>query len=136
MDTQKELRRGPTRGNGESQALRGSAGSEPALRPNVDIFETSEDITLHADMPGVSKERLEIRVEGTTLFIEGRIDIDPQDQMAPLYADVRTRTYRRSFVLGSELETDKIQANLKDGLLSLRIPKRAEVRPRRIEVKS
>lgn len=136
MDTHKELRRSPTRGDGESQAARGSGGIEPALRPNVDIFETSDDITLHADMPGVSRERLEIRVEGTSLFIEGRIDIDPQEQLAPVYADVRTRTYRRSFVLGNELEADKIQANLKDGLLTLRIPKRAEVRPRRIEVKT
>jgi HSP20 family protein len=133
MDT-RQVRRGETNGNA-SQA-RGSGSTEPALRPNVDIFETADDITLHADMPGVSKERLEVRVEGTSLLIEGRIGIEPQHQMGPLHADVRAQTYRRSFVLGNELEMDRIQANLKDGLLTLRIPKRAEVRPRRIEIKS
>jgi HSP20 family protein len=117
-----------------TQALR--RGAESTLRPPVDIYETAEDITLTADMPGVSKDRLDIRVEGTSLLIEGDIGIEPQAQMSPLYADVRATKYRRSFVLGNELETDKIAANLKDGILSVRIPKRAEVRPRRIEVRS
>jgi HSP20 family protein len=132
MTTQSEIRK-----NGSANdALPRTGGTDATLRPSVDIFETSDDITLHADMPGVSKDRLDIRVEGTNLFIEGSIGIEPQQRMAPLYADVRATTYRRSFVLGNELETDKIEANLKDGLLTLRIPKRAEVRPRRIEVKS
>jgi HSP20 family protein len=118
------------------QSLRRTNAPESVLRPPVDIHETAEDITLQADMPGVSKERLEIQVEGTNLVIQGEIGIVPQQQMAPLYADVRATTYRRSFVLSNELEADKIQASLKDGLLTLRIPKRAEVRPRRIEVRS
>jgi HSP20 family protein len=123
-------------GGAGMQSSRRTNATESVLRPPVDIHETAEDITLQADMPGVSKERLDIRVEGTNLLIQGEIGIAPQEQMAPLYADVRATTYRRSFVLSNELETDKIQANLKDGLLTLRIPKRAEVRPRRIEVQS
>ncbi len=122
-------------GGAGTQSLRRTSTPESVLRPPVDIYETGEDITLQADMPGVSKERLDIRVEGTNLLIEGEIGIAPQQQMAPLYADIRATTYRRSFVLSNELETDKIQANLKDGLLTVRIPKRAEVRPRRIEVR-
>jgi HSP20 family molecular chaperone IbpA len=134
MANEKEIR--PTNsGNGAGrQALH--RGSESTLRPPVDIYETADDITLTADMPGVSKDRLDVRVEGTSLFIEGDIGIAPQAQMSPLYADVRATKYRRTFVLGNELETDKIAANLADGILTLRIPKRAEVRPRRIEVKS
>jgi HSP20 family protein len=119
-----------------AQSPRRTTAPESVLRPFVDIYETAEDITLQADMPGVARERLDIRVEGTNLLIEGEIGIAPQQQMAPLYADIRATTYRRSFVLSNELETDKIQANLKDGQLTLRIPKRAEVRPRRIEVQS
>lgn len=61
----------------------------------------------------------------------------PQDQaQQPLYADVRSAVYRRSFMLSNEFEASKIDANLKDGVLTVRIPKRPELRPRRIEVRS
>ena len=112
------------------------SGSSSVLRPPVDIYEDSEGITLTADMPGVSKDRLNLRVEGASLLIEGTIAIAPGEQMVPLYADVRSTVYRRAFALSTELETGNIDANLKDGLLTVRIPKRAELRPRRIEVRS
>jgi HSP20 family protein len=124
------------RNGGNEQVERRGAAPENALRAPVDIFETADGITLQADMPGVSKERLNLRVESNTLLIEGAIGIAPQDNMAPLYADVRANSYRRTFALGNELETEKIEANLKDGVLTVRIPKRAELRPRRIEVQS
>jgi HSP20 family molecular chaperone IbpA len=106
------------------------------LRPAVDIFEDGDGITVKADMPGVSKDRLDVRIEGNSLLIEGTVGIEPQEQMSPLYADIRSTTYRRDFVLGNELETTKIEAHLRDGLLTVRIPKRAELRPRRIDVTS
>ena len=115
---------------------RRSAVAESVLRPPVDIYETGEGITVQADMPGVSKEQLELRVEGNNLLVEGTIGIAPQEQMTALYAEVRSTVYRRSFILSSELEAGKIEANLKDGQLTVRIPKRAELRPRRIEVQS
>lgn len=106
------------------------------IRPAVDIFENAEGITLKADMPGVSKERLDIRVEGNSLLVEGTIGIEAGSEMSALYADMRSTLYRRSFAIGNELESEKIDANLRDGVLTLRIPKRAELRPRRIEIKS
>jgi HSP20 family protein len=115
---------------------RRNAVAESVLRPLVDIYETSEGITLQADMPGVSKEQLNLRVEGNSLLVEGTIGIAPQEQMTALYAEVRSTLYRRSFLLSNELETGKIEANLKDGQLTVRIPKRAELRARRIEVQS
>jgi len=124
------------RGNGSVEQSRQVASTESALRPAVDIYETGEGIVLQADMPGVSKERLSLRVEGNNLLVEGTIGIAPQEQMTALYADVRSTVYRRSFALSNELEADKIDATLKDGLLTVRIPKRAELRARRIEVRS
>lgn len=106
------------------------------MRPAVDIFENADGITLKADMPGVSKERLEIRVEGNNLLVEGTIGIEATSEMSALYADLRSTTYRRSFAIGNELESEKIDASLQDGVLTLRIPKRAELRPRRIEIKT
>jgi HSP20 family molecular chaperone IbpA len=104
------------------------------LQPPVDICEDSDGITLVADMPGVSRERLSIQVDKDTLSIEGEARIDMPEGMKPLYADIRSTRYRRSFALSSELDTDNIDASLKDGVLSLRIHKRPESRPRKIEV--
>ena len=116
------------------QPQRGEQAPQSVLRPPVDIFETAEGITLRADMPGVSRERLNLRVEGNSLLVEGTLDVAMQEPLEALYADVRSNFYRRSFVLSKELESGRIDANLKDGVLTVRIPKRAELRPRKIEV--
>jgi len=109
---------------------------DPGLRPPVDISETSADITLRADMPGVSREGLNIRVDNDTLSIEGDLAIDMPEGGEVIHADLRYARYRRSFVLSAELQTDSIEASLKDGVLTVRIPKRVEVRPRKIEVRT
>lgn len=107
---------------------------EYALAPQVDIFEDAQGITVHAEMPGVSKDRLRAQADRNNLLIEGDASIDMPTGMEALYADVQATKYRRSFVLSGELETDSIEASLKDGLLTVRIPKRAQFQPRKIEV--
>lgn len=124
-----------TDGSGEQAAQR-TQRSEPVLTPLVDIYETADGITVLADMPGVQREHLNVRVDVNSLLIEGSIGLAPQQNMSAVSADVRSTLYRRNFSLSSELEPDKIDANLKDGVLTVTIPKRAEVRPRRIEVRS
>ncbi len=106
------------------------------IRPLVDIWEDAEGIILCADMPGVSKDRLNLRVDGNNLIVEGQVAFELSQAAEALYADVRSSLYHRTFALSSELETEKIEANLSDGVLTVRIPKRAELRPRRIEVKA
>lgn len=108
--------------------------AEPAIRPAVDIFEDEGGITLHADMPGISKDRLSVKVDGDTLTIEGDAEIPMPEEMESLYADVRATHYRRSFTLSSEMDAEKVEANLKHGVLTLRIPKREEHKPKKIEV--
>ena len=115
-------------------SLQRAEQSPAAIRPPVDIYEDGDGITLQADLPGVSRERLSMRVENQNLIIEGQMQFDLPEQAEALYADVRSSAYRRSFALSRELETDKIEANLKDGVLTVRIPKRAELRARRIEI--
>lgn len=102
--------------------------------PPADVFEDADGITLQLDMPGVARDRLNLQTDKNSLLIEGTAQLDMPQGMAALYADVRSTFYRRSFVLSDELQTDKTEANLKDGILTVRIPKRAAVRPRRIEV--
>jgi HSP20 family molecular chaperone IbpA len=107
-----------------------------AIIPAVDIFEDRNGISVQAEMPGVSKDRLTVQADRNSLVIEGEAVIDMPTGMEALYADVRSTRYRRSFVLSSELEPERIEANLKDGVLTLRIPKRAEYTPRKIQVRA
>lgn len=114
------------------------AEREPSLVivPAADVFEDSSGITLQLDMPGVAKDRLNLQVNQNALVIEGSAQISMPQDMAALHAEVRSTRYRRSFVLSEELETDKVDASLRDGVLTVRIPKRAELQLRRIEVRA
>ncbi|MCU7370164.1 Hsp20/alpha crystallin family protein [Paucibacter sp. O1-1] len=105
-----------------------------AVQPAVDVFEDAGGITLLADMPGVPREQLELKVEGDALLIEGSVQPRTPDGLEAVYAELRVPRYRRSFTLSRELDTSRIEANLKDGVLSLRIPKQAHAQPRRITV--
>ena len=104
------------------------------MQPAVDVFEDAGGITLLADMPGVPKEHLELKIDGEALSIEGGVQPHAPDGMEPVYAEIRIPRYRRIFMLSRELDTTAIEANLKDGTLTLRIPKKAHAQPRRIAV--
>ena len=105
-----------------------------AVLPAVDVFEDASGITLLADMPGVPKEQLELKVEGEALLIEGGVQPRTPDGLEAIYAELRVPRYRRSFSLSRELDSSRIEANLKDGVLTLRIPKQAHAQSRRIAV--
>ena len=105
-----------------------------SLMPRVDVIEDEAGITILADVPGVSKENLELRLEGDALVIEGVMAPFAQGTLEPVYAEVKLSRYRRSFTLSRELDGSRTAASLKDGVLTLQIPKRAEAKPRRIEL--
>jgi HSP20 family protein len=135
MATNSEVTR---RGSSSTAAVQSgrAQSAETPVRPAVDIWEDKDGITLSADMPGVSKDRLELRIDGNNLIIEGHVQLQLSGEVEALYADIRSSLYRRTFSLSGELETGKIEATLKDGVLTVRIPKRAELRPRKIDVAS
>ncbi len=108
----------------------------PVIVPEVDVFENETGITLLVDMPGVSRDRMEVNVDGEGLSISGNMSIPVPDGMKPLYADVHAHRYQRNFTLSHELDMDSIDANLKNGVLTLRIPKREKHKPRKIEVRT
>jgi HSP20 family molecular chaperone IbpA len=118
----------------QQQPTRRAAQDERAMVPRVDVLEDESGITLLADLPGVPREQLELKVEGDTLLIEGTVAAPTPEQLEPLYAEVRLPRYRRAFTLSRELDAAAIQAQLRDGVLNLRIPKQAHAQPRRIEV--
>lgn len=108
----------------------------PAILPPVDVTEDESGITLIADLPGASKEQLSIRVDGDSLTIEAPIELGEMGQIEPVYAEVRSGRYRRSFTLSRELDSTRVEAALKDGVLTLRVPKLEHAKPRRIEVRA
>ena len=104
--------------------------------PRVDVLEDESGITLLADLPGVPKEQLELKVEGDTLRVEGTVTTAMPAQLQSVHAEIRVPRYRRTFTLSRELDPARIEANLKDGVLTLRIPKQEHAKPRRIEVRT
>ncbi len=105
-----------------------------AVLPAVDIYENATGITLLADMPGVSKERLTLKVESDHLFIEGDAGSSATEGLKLGHVELRRPLYRRAFALGKELDKVNITAALKDGVLTVTIPRLPQAQPRKIEV--
>ena len=122
-------------GNGKQEQSTQRTEPQFTLRPLVDIFENERGITLQADLPGVTNDRLNLQVDKDTLRVTGEAAIGTPEDMEALWAEVRSTRYERSFALSSELDTEKISAQMKNGVLTIDIPKRAEVQPRNVEVR-
>jgi HSP20 family protein len=102
--------------------------------PPVDVFENEASITLLADLPGVPREGLHVRVDGDSLLLEATAATHGPENMELVYGEAQVPAYRRQFTLSRELDASRIEAQLRDGVLRLTIPKAEEARPRRIEV--
>ncbi|MDR1367340.1 MAG: Hsp20/alpha crystallin family protein [Candidatus Accumulibacter sp.] len=107
----------------------------PILPPPVDVFEDDCGITLYADMPGVPKEKLHVRIDAEALVIEGEIDFPIVKDMEASHVEVQSPRFQRTFSLGKELDGEKAQAEFRNGVLKLRIPKLEQAKPRKIEVR-
>lgn len=107
-------------------------GSEREFIPFVDIFETPDSYILDADMPGVSKENLEITLDNNTLTISGKVDQTKGIKFE--YQEFELNNYKRSFVVNEDVSTGKIEAKLENGVLNLVIPKSEKTKPRKIEI--
>jgi HSP20 family protein len=103
--------------------------------PTADIYETDDALNVVLEMPGVEKNSVDIRVEDGVLKIDGRLDFSKYQGMQPLYTEYNVGHYSRSFRLPSRIDQNKIAAELKDGVLSLALPKVEEAKPRTIQVK-
>jgi HSP20 family molecular chaperone IbpA len=102
--------------------------------PVTDIFETDQALTVVLEMPGVSKESVEVGVENDVLTIDGQIDFSKYEGLQPLYIEYNIGNYSRSFQISSKIDQDGIKAELKDGVMTLVLPKAEKAKPRRISV--
>jgi len=132
MITQTENR--PTRENGDKISWGDrNTPQRNYVAPNVDITENKDGYLLEAEMPGVSKEGLELLLEGNELTIVGHRQTDAIDGQL-LYRESSPTDYRRVFVLDPTIDTGNISAQIEQGILKLTLPKAERVKPRRIKV--
>lgn len=108
----------------------------PVYVPRSDIFETEDKVTVIADMPGVDENSVDIVLEKNTLTIRGFVEPERHEGYTLSYAEYGVGDYERSFVLSNEIDQDKIEASMKDGVLHLVLPKVDEVKTGRIQVKA
>lgn len=113
----------------------GQDRNQPFVVPPVDVYEDESGITLLADLPGVARDRLGVRVDGDSLVLEATASTAQPGNMQLIYGEAQFPSYRREFTLSRELDASRIEASLKDGVLKLSIPKLEEARPRRIDVR-
>jgi HSP20 family protein len=108
----------------------------PVYAPRVDIVESEEALEILADMPGVTKDSVEVTLEQRVLSIRGQADVLLPEDVTPLYFEYEPGDYERSFTLSDAIEPAGIEARVKDGILHLRLPKASPAKPQRIEVKA
>ena len=107
-----------------------------SLAPSVDIAETGEHFELVADMPGVDESNVEITLEKHLLTIEGHASFDKREGWELQHREYEPVVYRRTFTLSSEVSRDGIDAKVRDGVLTLRLPKAEPARAKKIAVKA
>ena len=107
---------------------------EKYITPPVDIFENSDGLVVKADLPGVAKEALEVRVDNNLLTIRGKAAHTAPGQ--PVYREYTLVNFFRQFELNDKVDQSKISAELKHGVLTLSLPKAEEAKPRKIEVRA
>lgn len=108
----------------------------PARRylPVTDIFETPDALKVVLEMPGVDKDGVEVRVENDVLTIDGQVDFSKYQGLQPLYTEYNVGNYARNFQLSSKIDQDRITADLRDGVITLVLPKAEKAKPRKIAV--
>jgi HSP20 family protein len=102
--------------------------------PMADIYEDQNALKVILEMPGVEKGNIEVRVEDGVLYVRGHLDLAKYRGLQPLYTEYNIGTYSRSFRLSNLIDQDRIGADLKDGVLSLTLPKVEKAKPRTIQV--
>ncbi|GGB76333.1 heat-shock protein Hsp20 [Knoellia flava TL1] len=115
------------------ETLRGSAGSAGAVMP-MDLYRSGETFVAHIDLPGVDPESIDIDVEDRTLTVRAQRTAPEADDAQWLSRERPSGTFARQLSLGRGLALDKIEADYRDGVLSLTIPVAEEAKPRRISV--
>lgn len=117
----------------------GELGALPSaeLLPAFDVKDTAEAFVFHADVPGLKEKDVEVQFQGNKLTVSGKRDAEQQKQGETFYTYERSYgSFARSFTLPDNADVDKASAEMKDGVLTISVPKRAAEKPRNVAIKS
>ncbi len=112
------------------------ANAPQRVSPLCDIVETGTTVVLTADMPGVPADGVDVRLHGDVLTLSGHSGIKEPSSFTPLWREYAPRDYERAFRVGQDIDPEKIQASIKDGVLRVQLSKRAVAQPKKIAVLS
>jgi HSP20 family molecular chaperone IbpA len=133
------------RPSGSVVPMSGSAADAPdaahqperfVFTPPIDIYESAEGLVLHADLPGVSLDTLELQVQDNKLTLFGRVETSVPDSAHPLHHEYHVGDFLRSFILSGEIDHERISAKLNNGVLKVVLPRIPHSKPRKIQVNS
>ena len=102
--------------------------------PVADIFETDHALKVVVEMPGVAKENVDVGVENDVLTITGRIELSKYEGLQPVYTEYNIGNYSRSFQISSKIDQDGIKAELKEGVMTVVLPKSEKAKARKISI--
>ena len=123
--------------DGFTQHLRLAPVFNGSLSPALDVYETAEEVVVKSPLPGVKPEELDINITGDILTIKGEARAEQETKQENYFCkECHYGTYARSLTLPAGLKTDKAEAKLENGMLTLAIPKAEEVKPKVIKVKA
>ena len=103
------------------------------MSPSVDIYETDNELVLVADVAGVAKDGVDLKLEGGVLEVTAHRPVGNDE---PAFTEYRPASYYRAFRLSDEIDSEKIGASLQNGELTVTLPKSPKAKPRKIEVKA
>lgn len=104
-------------------------------RPSTDVYETGEAYVIIVDMPGVAKDSIQVRLEKDLLMIKGAADTASQDRAGLVFSEIRRTGYARSFNLGEGIDRNSIEARYENGVLTIKLHKKEEMRPKEISIR-
>lgn len=110
--------------------------SWPVFVPRCNIYENNDGLVLLADMPGVDENSITIKLEAGVLTLTGRVAEENYPDVELTYREYRAGDFERSFTLSEEVDTEKIEATIKNGVLRVFLPKMERAKPRKIQVKA
>ncbi|MCF8241606.1 MAG: Hsp20/alpha crystallin family protein [Melioribacteraceae bacterium] len=121
--------------NKENKSWEEALENESWVAPLIDIYETSEEYNLIANLPGVEKNGLKIKLEDGHLIIMGRIDYTDAMNKKYILKEIETGNYYRRFKIADAVDESKIDASFQNGQLTLSLPKHERLKPKNIEIK-
>lgn len=107
----------------------------PEFRPAVNILASEQAFELSVEMPGVDEEGVDVTIEKNVLTIRGRVQPPQFDGLSPIHREYGVGDYRRSFTLAEDIDPDTVEAEIRNGLLTLKLTRRQPAGPKKVKIK-